>query len=94
MKGDVMANDDWFEGRRWSLFRTDEDAMERCYWRRVGFVIFAAIALALILSPLGGCSTAPVQQVCFVKRLGNTEAGMVVVAQTCMSPEQFAETQK
>jgi len=54
-----MANDDWFEGRRWSLFHGDEEAMERCYWRRVGFVMFAAVALAVIILPLllGGCAT-------------------------------------
>ena len=42
---------EWFEGRS-----VDEQKHERCFWRRVGFVIFAALALAMLLAPLGGCA--------------------------------------
>ena len=38
---------EWFEGRS-----TDEEQMEKCYWRRVGFVIFLAVVAGLILIPL------------------------------------------
>ena len=38
---------EWFEGRS-----ADEEQMEKCYWRRVGFVIFLAVVAGLILIPL------------------------------------------
>lgn len=39
-------------------FYHDEDAkQQRSYLRRVGFVIFFAVAAALILLPLSGCAT-------------------------------------
>jgi hypothetical protein len=38
---------EWFEGRS-----VDEQKMERCYWRRVGFVVFLAVLMALVLLPL------------------------------------------
>lgn len=54
----MAQNDDWSEGRSWSLFHPDEEAHERCYWRRIGFLLFAAAAAAIILLPmlLGGCA--------------------------------------
>ena len=35
-----MDDTEWFYGRR-------DDRHERCYWRRVGFVIFLALAMGL-----------------------------------------------
>ena len=43
----MSINTEWFQGRG-----TDEEKMERCYWRRVGLAIFLGIALAVILLPL------------------------------------------
>lgn len=81
---------EWFSGD------SVEKAHVRCYWRRIGFAVFAALAAALLLFPLlTGCASAePEKRVCFVQRLGMTEEGLTVVAQLCMTPEAFAETQK
>lgn len=38
------------------MFYPDERAMERCYWRRVGFGVFALLAVAMI-ALLAGCAT-------------------------------------
>jgi hypothetical protein len=47
-----MSRDkEWFYGAC-----ADERLMERCYWRRIGFVIFAAIAIGMLLLSLGGCA--------------------------------------
>ena len=43
-------------------FSIEDEAYARCYWRRIGFVIFAALALAVILFPLIA-KAAPVLQV-------------------------------
>lgn len=43
---------EWAEGKSWCLYHADEEMHERCYWRRVGFVIFLAIALAMVLVPI------------------------------------------
>jgi hypothetical protein len=72
---------------------------ERCYWRRVGFGLFFAIAAALLLIPmLSGCATTgteqPEQRVCYVQFLGKTENGWTVIAQQCVTPEAFAAAQK
>ena len=83
-----MTDTDWFEGR------TAEEKHERCYWRRVGFVIFFAIAGALLLGPLMGCATDPVAQVCYMRHMGRTEEGYTVVMQACQSPEDFQAGQK
>lgn len=52
-----MANDDWFEGRRWSLFHADEEAMERCHRRRVGALVWLLFLVAAIAFGLAGCAT-------------------------------------
>ena len=85
-----MTDTDWFEGR------TAEEKHERCYWRRVGFVIFLAIAFALILGPLMGCATAEevTAKVCYMRHIGKTEEGYTIVLQACQSPESFAASQQ
>lgn len=86
-----MANDsEWFQGN------VAEEQHERCYWRRIGFLIFTALALAAIFAPLMGCATkeGPRQEVCSFQLLGQTSSGLPVVALTCVSPESFAESQK
>jgi hypothetical protein len=81
----------------WIYGRTAEQKHERCYWRRVGFVIFLAIAGAIVLGPLMGCAASPpevVAQVCYMRALGRTEDGHTVVLQACQSPEAFQAGQK
>lgn len=78
----------------WSEWEDEDRRYERCYWRRVGFVIFAAACLAVILLPVMGCATARDAEVCFMRIMGQTEDGTTVVAQQCMTPEAFAESQK
>lgn len=76
-------------------YAAEEKQQVRCYWRRVGFSIFAAIALALILVPLlTGCATTDEPKVCYLGLMGQTEQGMVVVMQHCMSQEQFKAAQQ
>lgn len=54
-----MAHDeDWFEGRSWSLFHPDEKALERCYWRRIGALLWLLVVVIAIFS-LAGCATPP-----------------------------------
>lgn len=75
----------------------EEAPAERCFWRKVGFAIFIGLALALILGPLYGCATTkeePQGQYCFLEAVGRTQGGLYVVKSLCMSPEQFAESQK
>lgn len=43
---------EWAEGREFHLFHEDDEMHERCYWRRVGAILFFALALAMILVPL------------------------------------------
>lgn len=45
-----MSDKEFFGGL--NVFDEEERLSERCYWRRVGFVIFAAALLAVILAPL------------------------------------------
>lgn len=72
-----------------------DEKLERCYWRRIGFVIFAAIVLAMIFAPLMVCaSVEPDAKVCYVKVLGATGDGTAVVVQHCMTPEAFEASQK
>lgn len=76
-----------------------DDQHERCYWRRIGFILTAALALAVILAPLVGCATQekkeePRNEVCSFQLLGQTSSGMPVVAMTCVPPEAFAAAQK
>jgi hypothetical protein len=72
------------------------DAHERCYWRRVAGVIIGAILLALLLGPMFGCASSPSprSEVCAMRLLGATQDGVSVVAVQCVTPEQFAESQK
>lgn len=87
-----MYETEWFEGRRL------EKLHERCFWRRIGFSIFLALAAALLLFPMmTGCSSQPQDeepQICFMKSLGRTPDGMFVVAQKCMTQDDFKESQK
>lgn len=87
-----MSEDtNWFAG-------VNDDQYERCYWRRIGFIIFATLALALIFAPLMGCATketpANRTEVCFMSMMGQTEEGYSVVATHCMTPEAFKAQQK
>jgi hypothetical protein len=51
-------------------------------------------ALLLVLL-LAGCATGTEEpKVCLLRMLGLTEGGFSVVAQQCMTPEAFAESQK
>jgi hypothetical protein len=55
----------------------------------------AAVAVGCLLVGLSGCaSTESGPRVCYVKPMGATEDGSWVVAQMCMTPEAFAESQK
>lgn len=80
----------WFEDQ------SVEKAHQRCFWRRIGFGIFFAIAAALLLFPmLTGCAAGKDDpKVCFIQLMGQSEEGYTVIAQQCMSPEQFTEMQK
>lgn len=88
-----MRDTDWFAERQ-------EDQQERCFRWRVGFAIFAALATALVLIPmLAGCSSVPDihppdNKICFVQLIGKTEEGWSVLAERCMTPEQFEASQK
>lgn len=62
------------------------------------WLVLAGIVL-LAFAGLSGCATTatapePQMSVCFMKLMGMTEDGTTVVAQSCMSPEAFAETQR
>ena len=50
------------------------------------------IRATLLSLLLVGCASDP--QICFVKPMGQTEDGLIVIAQHCMSHEAFAESQK
>lgn len=75
-----------------------EQKQQRCYWRRVGFSIFLAIAVVVVLVPmLTSCattSTEPETKICYLQVIGKTSEGYTVVAQQCLTPEAFAESQK
>ena len=47
-----MSDKEWFQGEV-----VEDWQYERCYWRRVGFAVFAALAAVMLLLPLGGCSS-------------------------------------
>jgi hypothetical protein len=47
----MSGEKEWFYGAC-----ADERRMERCYWRRIGFVIFVAIVMGMLLLSLGGCA--------------------------------------
>ena len=84
---------EWFAG-----LRTEEAKHQRCFWRRVGFGLAALIILSAI-ALLAGCASGKEAKedeprICFLKSMGRTEDGMVVVAQHCMSQEAFQEMQK
>ena len=84
----------YFDGR---CVDEEERIARRCYWRRVGFVIFLSAAVALILGPLLGCATAEeemVAKVCYMRVMGRTEDGNTVVMQACQSPESFKSSQQ
>lgn len=66
-----------------------ETLIPKLFW--LGLLAAALVALAT------GCAStpsAPEVRVCFMKMLGATEQGHSGVAQHCMTPEAFAETQK
>lgn len=52
------------------------------------------LAVLVLMAGLSGCATTEESKVCFMKLLGQTEQGYSVVVQSCMTPEQFAESQK
>lgn len=57
----------------------------------------AILTLIFILAGLSGCATTkegPRQEVCRFQLLGQTTSGLPVVATLCVTPEQFAESQK
>ena len=84
-----MTGDEWFEGR------SVDELHQRCYTRRVGFVIFLALAAALILGPmLAGCSSAPVMSVCELKYLGKSDKGNPLFLSACESPDKFVADNK
>lgn len=75
-------------------FGYTEEQQQRCYWRRVGFGLFFAMVLVLILVPLlAGCASTEEPKICYMQVLGRTEEGYTVVAQQCMTQEQFKEIQ-
>lgn len=64
---------------------------ERAYWRRIGFVLFFALAIALLLIPLGGCATTEEeiwQRVCYEQLMGKSEEGLLVVRHFCIKEEK------
>ena len=58
----------------------------------IGFVL----GLIFVLAALSGCASSPSprSEVCFLRLLGTTDDGLSVVRSVCMTPEQFAESQK
>lgn len=56
---------------------------------------FWAALFAAFLVVISGCATtAKDAEVCYVKPMGNTEEGFIVVLQQCMTPEAFQAGQK
>jgi hypothetical protein len=55
-----------------------------------------AIGVGCLVVGISGCATtgSDVYQICYVKVMGRTEDGTLVAAQTCMTPDAFAESQK
>lgn len=85
----------------WFHDRSVDELHERCYWRRVGFGVFLALVVLMILGPfLAGCAANPEKKaepklaICYMKLMGQTDSGVTVVMQACQSPEAFAESQK
>lgn len=69
---------DWFEGR-------SEKQQERCYWRRIGFAIFLALALMMLLLPMG-CAippTGPFMGTCGIQQMGQNEQGVQFIRYYC-----------
>lgn len=84
-----MATDlDFLECKDWSLFYPERRHTV------VPYAVLLGIGFAMLIFLVGCAATKPEQKVCFVKFLGKTEEGMVVVNQVCMTPEAFAESQK
>lgn len=82
-----MTETPWFHDRHVDEPEQDETG-KRFYQFRVGAL------LAILIVILAGCATARDAEVCYVKPMGNTEEGLIVVLQQCLTPEAFAESQK
>jgi hypothetical protein len=84
---------EWFEGRH---VDEQEREHERAYWGRVLAEIACAVCAGLILAGLPACASSPSprSEVCTMQLLGQTENRVPVVGMTCVTPEQFAESQK
>lgn len=86
---DPATKKEWLEQGRRLIFTQRKTVTP--YW----VLLLGALGIALL--PIWGCATAPAEsetKVCFIKPMGQTQNGMLVVAQSCMSPEAFAESQK
>lgn len=80
---------EWFEGRK-------VDDHERAYWTRISLELACAIVAGLLLAGISGCASSPSprSEVCSMQLLGQTEDRVPVVRMFCVTPEQFAESQK
>jgi hypothetical protein len=88
-----MSQDtEWFQGKAEDNVPELSTIMPFLFW------------LAVVLSIIGllaGCATEPKEdsksariEVCVVQLLGQTDSGLPVVKQGCVTPEAFAEAQK
>lgn len=60
----------------------------------IGFVIVLAVLVAGCATEPKEASKSPRSEVCLLQLLGQTDSGVPVVRTTCVSTEEFAESQK
>lgn len=61
----------------------------------IAWLSFIGFGIVLLILAAGCASSpSPRTEVCYMQPLGRTEAGMSVVMQHCVSPEEFKEAQK
>lgn len=87
----MSALTNWFEGR------SVDEHYQRCDWTRIVLEIGCAVIAGILLAGLPGCATTeegPRASVCTFQLVGQTSSGLPVVITTCVTPEQFAESQK
>lgn len=78
-----MNDTEWFSGR-------SADEPETPSWSRVVIEILCMACLGVLIAvALPGCATTKDAEVCYVKPMGETDGGLFVVLQQCLSPETF-----
>lgn len=64
----------------------------RPLWLDVLLSLACFFTAALIIASFAGCATP--EKVCYIRPMGQTDDGFVVIAQSCMSAEAFQKAQE